>query len=146
MLLAPLWLFGGRIGLPWWAIDLILIAAIAVATVMSVRWGRWAVEHFGRSDPKPFVLDEFAGQCVALLWMPLAMGDPMAAFYLIGGQFFLFRLFDVIKPSPARELERLAYGWGILLDDLAAGAYANIVGQLAWRLTPLAAWLPWSDG
>jgi len=60
---------------------------------------------------------------------------------VIGGQFVLFRALDVIKPPPARGLERLRAGWGILLDDLVAGAYANVLGQLLWRATPLAAWL-----
>ena len=49
-------------------------------------------------------------------------------------QFFFFRLFDVIKPPPGRQLEKLHGGWGILLDDIAAGIYANIVGQIIFRV------------
>jgi phosphatidylglycerophosphatase A len=52
--------------------------------------------------------------------------------------FAAFRLFDVTKPPPARQLEKLPGGWGILLDDLAAAVYANILCQIALR--GLAAW------
>ncbi len=57
------------------------------------------------------------------------------------GQFLLFRVFDVVKPPPARQAEALPAGWGILTDDLIAGVYANLVGQVIWRVTPLAGML-----
>ena len=47
--------------------------------------------------------------------------------------FTFFRLFDILKPPPVRQLERLPHGWGILMDDLAAGVYANILGQILIR-------------
>jgi phosphatidylglycerophosphatase A len=61
------------------------------------------------------------------------LGDLRHTAAVLAVQFFLFRLFDVVKPPPARQLERLPAGWGILLDDLAAGIYANIVGQVVFR-------------
>jgi len=79
---------------------------------------------------------------VALLFLPLAIATGFWRFLaLVAIQFFLFRVFDVVKPPPARQLEALPAGWGVLLDDLAAGVYANIVGQILWRATPLAAYL-----
>jgi len=47
--------------------------------------------------------------------------------------FLAFRIFDITKPPPARQLERLPAGWGILLDDLAAAVYANLLCQIIFR-------------
>jgi phosphatidylglycerophosphatase A len=124
------------------AVEAVTIVGILVASVLSVRWGEWAIARFASPDPKPFTLDEVAGQWVALLVLPLALGGSFWSFACVaGGQFFFFRLFDVLKPPPARQAESLPAGWGILVDDLCAGLYANIVGQLLWRLTPLQHWL-----
>lgn len=122
---------------------LIVVPAIVVASALGIRWGDWAIARWGRKDPKPFVLDEFAGQWIALLVLPpLAFQSPAAAAAVLGGQFFLFRLFDVIKPPPAGYIDRTwPGGWGITCDDLFAGVYANVVGQILWRLTPLATWV-----
>jgi phosphatidylglycerophosphatase A len=133
------------VGIQWspWPVavrEAVLCAGIALASWGSVRWGPWALARFSSKDPKPFVLDEFAGQWVALLAMPIAAGaDPLSWALVLGGQFILFRIMDVIKPPPARQLERLPAGWGVLTDDLMAGVYANLVGQLAWRVWPPAA-------
>ena len=118
------------------------LVGIALACVLSVHWGEWAIATFGRKDPKQFVLDEFAGQWIALLWLPIATSAGPKTLALVWGvQFFLFRLFDVLKPPPARQLERLPAGWGILLDDVFAGVYANLAGQALFRWTPLPLWL-----
>ena len=131
----PLWWFTPR-----GVLELLTVAGILVASVLSVRWGGWAIARFGRADPKPFVLDEFAGQWVALLALPCtAASDFWTWAYVVGGQFLLFRACDIIKPPPARQAERLPAGWGVLLDDIFAGIYANAAGQLLWRLTPVAA-------
>ena len=93
-------------------------AAIAVAF-----WSAGAGEReFGQKDPHAVVIDEVAGQMVALTFLPLS-----AAWY--AGGFLLFRVFDVLKPFPARLLERVPGGPGIVLDDLAAGLYANLILQ-----------------
>lgn len=124
---------GGRI-----VVEVATLAGIAVAGWLSVRWGAWAVAHFRSKDPRPFVLDEFAGQWIALLSLPVApWADGPATLVALFGQFVLFRVFDILKPPPARRLERLPAGWGVLCDDLAAGVYANLAGQALWRLTPL---------
>jgi phosphatidylglycerophosphatase A len=98
----------------------------------TVWWGPWAVQTYGRPDPGQCVSDEAAGQWLALLWMPAA-GAPQAL-GVAGAQFLLFRVLDIIKPPPARQLERLPAGWGILLDDVAAGLLANMVGQVLFRV------------
>ena len=142
LLALPLWLLGSQGILSRVGFELGLVAGILVACVLSVAWGPWAVQRFGRKDPKQFVLDEFAGQWVSLLVLPATLNAGVGTWvWLVGGQFFLFRLFDVLKPPPARQMESLPDGWGILTDDLFAGLYANIVGQLAWRLLPLPLWL-----
>lgn len=121
-------------------LEILTVGGILGACVLSVRWGAWAIERFGSKDPKPFVLDEFAGQWVALLLMPAAT-TSLGFLCFLFGQLFLFRVMDVLKPPPARQLERLPAGWGVLCDDLMAGIYANLLGQVLWRWTPLVVWL-----
>ena len=69
------------------------------------------------------------GQCVALIAAPLTWNTALLGF-------LLFRAFDIVKPPPARQLERAHGGWGIMLDDLAAGAYAAIVLRIAVMYWP----------
>jgi phosphatidylglycerophosphatase A len=77
----------------------------------------------GSKDPQFVVIDEVAGQLIALIGAPLAWKTLLAGF-------ILFRVFDIVKPPPVRQLERLPEGVGIMLDDIAAGIYALIVMQL----------------
>ncbi len=139
---AVLWLLATAIDAPRAVVEIILVAGLLLSSWLSVRLGGWAIARFGSSDPHPFVLDEFAGQWTALLILPVGYhAGVWAAAYAAGLSFLLFRVFDVIKPPPARQAESLPAGWGILMDDLAAGLYANVVGQVLWRLTPLGSWL-----
>jgi len=94
----------------------------------NVRLGKWIADYFGRKDPGACVIDEGAGICLTLLALP--MGHPWITF---AAAFVAFRLFDVTKPPPARQLERLPLGWGILMDDLAAAVYANLLCQIVLR-------------
>lgn len=80
----------------------------------------------GSTDPGPVVLDEVAGQWVALAVLVAAHPDAPRLPDLVAS-FFLFRLFDIWKPWPIRWLERLRGGWGIVADDLAAGLEAGLV-------------------
>jgi phosphatidylglycerophosphatase A len=77
----------------------------------------------GRKDPSAVVIDEVAGQLISLIAVPLAWKTFLAGF-------ILFRVFDILKPPPVRQLERLPEGTGIVLDDVAAGMYALVVMQL----------------
>ncbi len=97
-----------------------LIALFGLCFVASLAIGASAERLLGRKDPPAFVLDEFAGFYLALLTLRQewpSLGDGIVAF-------FLFRLFDVAKPMPARQLQNLGGGPGIVLDDVAAGLYA----------------------
>lgn len=94
--------------------------AAALVVVAGIALGGWAERYYRLKDPGPFVLDEVAGYLVAVLrikegapgWQELALA------------FVAFRLFDVMKPWPARRLEHLPRGFGIMLDDVVAGLYA----------------------
>jgi phosphatidylglycerophosphatase A len=85
----------------------------------------------GRKDPGLVVVDEVAGQWVSLLFLPFTLGTAVAAF-------FLFRLMDVLKPWPARDLEHLPGGVGIVADDIMAGVYANLLLRAALTVWPVA--------
>ncbi len=124
-------------GLPDITLHLAWVALTILATWGCIAWGPWAVEHYGansrkKGDPSAVVLDECAGQWLALIAVPLAGWMQIAA--VLALQFFLFRLFDVLKPPPARQLEKLPHGWGIVFDDLAAAVYANVLGQIIIRV------------
>lgn len=81
----------------------------------------------GKKDPQFVVIDEVAGQLLALISAPLKWKSFLAGF-------ILFRAFDIIKPPPVRQLEKLPEGTGIVLDDVAAGLYALAVMQLLSHL------------
>jgi len=83
----------------------------------------------GVADPGVVVIDEVVGMLITLAFMPLGWGGVLAGFVL-------FRLFDIIKPYPCGRAERLPGGWGIMADDVLAGAYANIVLRVACWLLP----------
>jgi phosphatidylglycerophosphatase A len=108
----------------------VLLAGLALFSVLCVALGKYAETDFGRPDPGPFVLDEAAGICLTLLFVPV----PHGWLVTLAAGFLAFRLFDITKPPPARQLEKLPGGWGILLDDLAAAVYANLVCQVLLRL------------
>lgn len=74
-------------------------------------------------DPQFVVIDEVAGQLIALIAVPVSWKTFLAGF-------ILFRVFDIVKPPPVRQLERLPEGTGILLDDVAAGVFALAGMQL----------------
>jgi phosphatidylglycerophosphatase A len=80
-------------------------------------------EEFGE-DPKQATMDEAAGMAITLIAVPLTPINVMMGFVL-------FRIFDVVKPPPARAAESLRGGWGIMTDDLIAGVYARLA-MVAW--------------
>ncbi|HKQ59766.1 MAG TPA: phosphatidylglycerophosphatase A [Candidatus Polarisedimenticolaceae bacterium] len=106
-----------------------VVGAIAAVSVLGVICGNLAERELGEKDPGQVVLDEVAGQLVTFL------GCPTGWRWLAAG-FFAFRVFDVIKPFPARRLEALPGGSGIMADDLAAGVYANLSLQALRLLAP----------
>jgi phosphatidylglycerophosphatase A len=100
-------------------------AGVAVAAVVTTLVGVWAATRVARrlerKDPQVVVIDEVAGMLVTML--------PFDTFSLraLAFGFVLFRLLDAIKPWPIRNLERLPEGWGIVLDDIGAGAVAAAI-------------------
>lgn len=102
---------------------------VLAASALTVALGPAAARAAGRKDPQQVVMDEVAGMLLTLLLVP-APSAMEAAF-----GFLFFRFFDIVKPPPGRWLERLPDGWGILLDDLAAGAYAlAALTALGWAI------------
>jgi len=105
-----------------WSI-LIWVLVLIIGAVVSTT----AEKDLGH-DARPIVIDEIMGMGLALLLAPKRI-----VYYVIA--FVLFRLFDIVKPFPARQAERLPGGWGVMVDDLVAGVYANMVVQIYLLLT-----------
>jgi phosphatidylglycerophosphatase A len=105
-----------------------VVAFGLLAIVVIVAAGVWAAsqtEKFsGKKDPGKVVIDEVAGQYIALLPIPLSLEPAWWSMILA---FILFRFFDIVKPYPARRLESLHGGLGIMADDIIAGIYAAII-------------------
>ena len=101
----------------------VLITTIGIwsATVVEEQWGK---------DSYRVVIDEVAGMCLSLLFIPITIKT-----LLIG--LLLFRLFDIVKPLGIRRLEKVPGGWGVMLDDILAGVYANLLLQSALALNLL---------
>jgi phosphatidylglycerophosphatase A len=105
------------------ALLIALLAFIAVSIALGVPAAAIVARESNSKDPQCVVIDEVAGQGIALLFSPFDWRH--AAIALI-----LFRLFDITKPFPIRRLENLPDGWGIVFDDVAAGLYALGVASL----------------
>lgn len=102
----------------------LLTSGLVVAALAVPVTGRVAAA-LGADDPGCIVLDEIAGQLIASAVVPLfayASGRAAAGAWIVS--FLAFRLFDVWKPGPIRGWQRLPGGWGIVIDDVAAGALA----------------------
>lgn len=97
-------------------------AVYAAVTLLVILLGVWSsgglARELGRKDPGEAVIDESAGYLVTMAFLPASPG-------LLGAGFLLFRLLDITKPFPARRLERLPGGWGIMADDLMVALYAH---------------------
>jgi phosphatidylglycerophosphatase A len=107
-----------------WGIVPNLLGGVAAGIV-----GIWAAtleaRNSGRKDPGHIVIDEVAGQ-----WITLAGATAISWRALLFG-FLLFRLFDIWKPAPVRQLEAIPEGAGIMADDIMAGVYGAVVLYLA---------------
>lgn len=128
---AGVWLAGAALVGPAHPNGLAIATGLAMfaASAVCVGLGGWIVARTGNDDPQTVTADEWAGQWMALLGVPMFFGS---AALTAGVQLLLFRLFDITKPPPCHKLERLPAGWGILADDLMAGFYANLVGHAGY--------------
>lgn len=111
------------------------LASLLVVFSLACIWqGDRAEAMFLKKDPGQVVADETAGQALVLTLLPAAaVATPGLAAFSLALAFFSFRALDILKPYPARQLQSLPGGWGILLDDLFAGAYAWLGLQIASR-------------
>lgn len=105
------------------------LAVIVCLFAAGVWAGTTAERYFGGIDPGPIVLDEVVGMLLTLALIPVGVTGAIAGFVL-------FRIFDVIKPFPARRLEALHGGLGVMADDAMAAVYANVSLRLLMLITP----------
>ena len=107
-----------------------LLVPELIVLIVAFSWigalGSDALADDWGADPGQTVIDEMVGMWITLL------GLPMDWRYWLAG-FLLFRLFDIVKPLGIRRLESITGGWGVVLDDVMAGVYANLLLQIAWK-------------
>ena len=95
---------------------MLTVAAVVVGVTVATR----VSYSIGQEDPSVVVIDEIAGQFLALACFPVTVTNLVLGF-------LIFRVFDILKPFPARQSERLPAGWGIMMDDLIAGVYTALL-------------------
>ena len=110
------------------AVVLILILAF---TVVGIWAGTRTEKLLGRKDPGKVVVDEVAGQMIALF--PLTLFTRWSSVAVIVS-FILFRFFDIVKPYPANRLQELNGGAGVMFDDLVAGVYGAVIVSIVFRI------------
>lgn len=96
----------------------VFFVGVYVAHGMEREWGK---------DPGRVVVDEAAGYLVTVAFLPHSLSLAIAGF-------FVFRVLDIAKPPPARRLENLPGGWGIVVDDVVAGIYGNLLLRIGLEL------------
>ena len=105
-------------------LNCINLLIVALLIYPSVKITDYAEKFYNSKDPQSVVLDEVIGYWISVLFLPFSLSYAVLAF-------LLFRLFDIIKPFPARSLQSLSGGLGIMIDDIIAGVYALIVMHIA---------------
>jgi len=111
------WIFPGILGFPLLFLTL-LIFFIGV-------WAATEVEKTDGHDASIINIDEVAGMWISLLFIPAGL-----AWYWFVIAFFIFRAFDIFKPFPVNQSQKLAKGWGVMVDDVLAGIYSNLALRL----------------
>jgi len=105
------------------------LAVIAVIMIVGLWAATEAEHHFGGIDPGPVVIDEVIGMLITLALHPVNVLGAVLGF-------LIFRVLDVVKPWPARRVELLPGGFGVVLDDVMAGIYGNLLMWASIRLLP----------
>jgi phosphatidylglycerophosphatase A len=113
------WYLAWAGGYPPILFSLLITCVITLAGI----WSSGIVEQIWGKDPSRVVIDEVAGMCISLLFLPVQL---KYLFYAL----LLFRFFDILKPLYIRKMELLPGGWGIMMDDVLAGIYTNILLQI----------------
>ena len=124
------WLFflvSPPLGVEVWLVVLLFAFAVGVYTAdkAAPEWGE---------DPRQVVIDEGVGFLFTVSLLPTDIWTVIVAF-------FVFRVLDIIKPPPARQLEALPGGWGIVVDDVVAGIYGNLLIRLLFFLVERIGWI-----
>ena len=109
-----------------WASGYNPVAAMVITLVITLIgvWSSSVVSKIWGKDPSRVVVDEVSGMCISLLFVPVTLKCVIVALVL-------FRFFDIAKPLFIKKMEIFPGGWGIMLDDVLAGIYANIILQAA---------------
>jgi phosphatidylglycerophosphatase A len=113
-----LYLLLNGLPLPWY------LAACSITFGIGIWAAGEAEKLLGKKDAQSIVIDEIAGYLISMAMVPSGWGAVVAGF-------FLFRLFDIVKPWPLKKLQDFDGGLGVMLDDLGAGVYTNAVLQIA---------------
>ncbi len=114
--------------IPGFDSPLVLASAAAALFFIGVLTAGRMEKELGE-DPPVVVVDEVVGMWISLFLLPRLV-------WICVLSFLFFRIFDIFKPPPARALEKYGGGWGIMLDDVAAGVYANLAVQAISFLIP----------
>lgn len=112
------WYFAWAGGFPPLLVSVIITALITLLGI----WSSGVVSKIWGHDPSKVVIDEAAGMCISLLFIPVYLKYVISAL-------ILFRFFDIVKPLFIKKLEKLPGGWGIMFDDVLSGVYANLLLQ-----------------
>lgn len=110
--------------------DILYAFTILFLFTLGVIFAGEAEKIYKRKDPAMIVIDEACGMLLALFFVPFSLYSVMLGF-------FLFRIFDILKPPPARRLERLTGSLGIMFDDVVAALYTNIILQIVFRIVTI---------
>jgi phosphatidylglycerophosphatase A len=121
----------------WWALRAlplpVYLLTVAAFTALAIFAADVAGRYWKVTDASPIVIDEVAGYLVTMAFSPWSWQAALAGFVL-------FRIFDVLKPWPASWFDRQKHGWGVVLDDVAAGVWSALALQLLATLVQRASY------
>lgn len=117
-----------------------LLIVVVVVSLVGIWAGSRTEKLIGLKDPRIVVIDEVAGQLLALIFLPhfYVYGVPLIFLFA----FVAFRFFDIVKPYPARRMEKLPSGLGIMADDIVAGAYATVLMSVLMNMSFISGIMP----
>jgi phosphatidylglycerophosphatase A len=123
-----LFLFAGMNPLIFYStLFLVVIVSVPTASIMEKR--------LKKKDPQVVTIDEVAGFLVSVVSFPSPLSQMTGQSWIVlGSAFILFRFFDILKPFPIGISQKLKGGWGIVIDDILAGIYTNLILQLIFRI------------
>jgi phosphatidylglycerophosphatase A len=104
-----------------------ILPFVSIGLFLISVWSATKGEEIFGKDGRQIVIDEVCGMAISLLLVP-----KQIRWYVIA--FFLFRIFDIVKPPPARAVEKFKGGWGVTLDDVVAGIYANVTLHIIYYI------------